>query len=600
MDFINIPILLFSLLLSVSILTSLISSRIGIPLILAFLCIGLSISAGDLDLFQEIKRPAIIFFIGSVALAMILFDSGFHTALKNYKQNAKPSLILSTVGVILTALILAPFARWILDLSWLNSFLLVSIIGSTDSAAVFSLLRSKGLGLREKVKSTLEIESGTNDPMAVFMSLSFILLIQKSLSGESVGYGFLLPSLFQQGCIGTLMGFLTAFCVRYFVNKIRLDNALYPIFVLGLTLVGFSATNLLGGSGFLAIYIAGLILGNTRLKAYVQVSKFQKTLTWLSQITMFTCLGMFVSPAALKESWGLATWVAIILMFFARPLMVFTILHFFKQYNTGDKIFISFVGLRGATSFLLALMPIVLGLPYADVLFNITFVIVLISLAVQGFAIPLVGRWCGVTIPTLASAPVRTLIDLPDLPDSSLVMYQLDNQSAVLSQTNIPRWAKPTLVVRKGISYPAGIGLRQLKEGDRVYVFLSSQLQRSSLDKIYGRSMPDENADLGDFPISCQTTFEELEKLYGIQVDKGIRANTIADLFKQEFAEVEVGDRLILDAVELVVHEVEKGKVVRVGIDIDPKHNHSLKTRIKRFSWANIKKRLTRMKNVLN
>ncbi len=600
MDFINIPILLFSLLLSFSILTSLISSRIGIPLILAFLCVGLTISAGDLNVFQSVKRPGIIFFIGSVALAMILFDSGFHTALKNYKQNAKPALLLSTLGVILTAVILAPFAHWIFELDWLNSFLLVSIIGSTDSAAVFSLLRSKGLGLREKVKSTLEIESGTNDPMAVFMSLSFIMIIQRTLTGEAVSYGFLLPSLLQQGCIGALMGFVSAIAIRFFVNRVRLDHALYPIFVLGLALVGFSATNLLGGSGFLAIYIAGLILGNTRLQAYAQVSKFQKTLTWLSQITMFTCLGMFVSPSALESVWGLATWISILLMFLARPIMVFGILHFFKQFNTGDKIFISFVGLRGATSFLLALMPIVLGLPQADILFNITFVIVLLSLAVQGFTIPLVGRWCGVTIPTLASAPVSTLIDLPDLPDSSFVMYKLDEQSSALSNTKIPRWAKPTLVVRKGISYPAGIGLKQFKEGDRIYVFLSSQLQRSALDKIYGRTMPEENLDFGDFPLSCQTTFEDLEKLYGIQVDKGIRSSTIGDLFKQEFAEVEIGDRLMLDAVELVVHDVQKGKVVSVGIDIDPKHKHSLHTHIKKFNFSNLKKRLTRPKKTLD
>ncbi len=600
MDFINLPILLFSLLLSVSILTSLISSRIGIPLILAFLCIGLGISSGGFDIVKSLQRPGIVFFIGSVALAFILFDSGFHTSIKNYRQNAKPALLLSTAGVILTSIILAPFAHWIFDLDWLNSFLLVSIIGSTDSAAVFSLLRSKGLGLREKVKSTLEIESGTNDPMAVFMTLSLIAIIQKNMLGESQSYAFLLPTLLQQGCIGALMGVVTALTMQFFVNHVHLDNALYPIFVLGLALLGFSLTNMLGGSGFLAIYITGLFVGNTRLYAHAQVSKFQKTMTWLSQITMFTCLGMFVAPSALDGLWGLATWISVILMFVARPLMVFIILHFFKQFSFGDKLFISFVGLRGATSFLLALIPLVLGLPYAEILFDIIFIMVFLSLAVQGFTIPLVGRWCGVTIPTLKSAPVSTQIDLPDLVDSSLVMYQMDEQTPAVIGTEIPRWAKPILVVRKGISYPAGTGLKQLKGGDKVYTFLSSQSQRGILDKIYGRGSTEEHLGLGDFPLSAETTFEELARLYGIHIDKGIRTSSIANLFSQEFSAVEIGDRLILEDIELIVLQIEKGRVLSVGIDIDPKHNHDLKKHIKRLTFGEIKKRLTRKKKMLN
>lgn len=600
MDFVNLPLLLVSLLLTISILTSLISSRIGIPLILVFLCLGLTIGLGPWPILQTLRHPGIVFFIGSVALAMILFDSGFHTSIKDYKQNAKPAILLSTAGVILTSLFLAPFVHWVLQLDWLNSFLLVSIIGSTDSAAVFSLLRSKGLGLREKVKSTLEIESGSNDPMAVFMTLAFITIIQKNLEGSAVSYSFLLPSLLEQAFIGLLVGFVGATFIRFLINKVHLDTALYPIFVLGLALMGFSATSLLGGSGFLAIYIMGLMLGNTRIQAAAQVSKFQKTMTWLSQITMFTCLGMFVTPSALQDVWGLATWIALILMFVARPLMVFTILYFFKQFTLNDKIFISFVGLRGATSFLLALIPIVLGLPYADILFDITFVMVLLSLAVQGFTIPLMGKYCGVTIPTLASAPVSTQIDLPDLADSAFVMYQLEKETPVVLGKSVPRWAKPTLVVRRGVSYPAGTGLKELKAGDKVYIFLSSALQRPILDKFYGRGVAEESLDLGDFPLSCSTTFGELEHLYGIQVDKGIRSSSIADLFKQEFAEVEIGDRLILDAVELVVHDVQDGQVVGVGIDIDPKHGNSIKTHIKKLSFSNLKKRLTRTKKVIN
>ena len=599
MDFINLPVLLFSVMLTISILTSLVSSRVGIPLILAFLCMGLAISAGHIEMLQTLHRPGIIFFIGSVALAMILFDSGFHTSMKNYRQNAKPALLLSTVGVVLTTLVLAPFVHFLMDISWSLSFLLVAMISSTDSAAVFSLLRSRGLGLRERVKSTLEIESGTNDPMAIFLTLSFIFIIQQQISNQAVQYGFLLPTLLEQAVIGGVIGIGAAILIRQLINKIPLDTALYPIFVLGLTLLCFSMTNLLQGSGFLAVYIAGLLLGNTRIQAYAQISKFQQTMTWLCQITMFTSLGLFVTTDGLPQIWDVGFLLSILLMLMARPLMVFVILHFFKQFNLGDKLFISFVGLRGATSFLLALMPIVLGLPYAQTFFDIIFIMVLISLAVQGFMIPIVGRWCGVTIPVLESAPITTQIDLPGLGDSSLITYQLDEQTPVVLGEKIPRWAKPTLVLRNGISYPAGTGLRQLKAGDKVYIFLSSELQRPVLDKLFGRPSSDEIMCRGDFPISANTTFDELEHLYGISVDRGIRNSTISDLFSQEFADVEIGDRLVLDAIELVVHSIEDGRVGMVGIDFDPKGKNSIHHHIKLLSLKNLKKRLTRPKKIV-
>ena len=593
MDFINLPVLLFSVLLTISILTSLVSSRVGIPLILAFLCMGLAVSAGHIEMLQSLQRPGIVFFIGSVALAMILFDSGFHTAMKNYRQNAKPALLLSTLGVVMTAIFLAPFVHFLMGIDWTASFLLVSMISSTDSAAVFSLLRSKGLGLRERVKSTLEIESGTNDPMAIFLTLSFILIIQQQQAHQAIQYGFLLPTLLEQAFVGGIVGVGSAILIRVLINKVPLDTALYPIFVLGLTLLCFSATNLMKGSGFLAVYIAGLILGNTRIQAYAQISKFQQTMTWLCQITMFTCLGLFVTTDGLHTIWDSAFLLSLILMLVARPIMVFAILHFFKQFSVGDKIFISFVGLRGATSFLLALLPIVLALPDASVFFDIIFIMVLVSLAVQGFMIPIVGRWCGVTIPVLQSAPITTQIDLPGLGDSSLITYQLDEQTPVVLGETIPRWAKPTLVLRNGISYPAGIGLRQLKAGDKVYVFLSSELQRPVLDKLFGKQATDDMISHGDFPISARTTFGELEHLYGISVDRGIRNSSIADLFHQEFSDVEIGDRLVLDSIELVVHTIEDGYVSSVGLDFDPKGKNSIHHHIKLLSLKNLKKRLT-------
>ena len=565
MDFINLPILLAGLLLTISIMTSLVSSRAGVPLILLFLCIGLVVGAGNFEMLQALQHPRIVFFVGSVALAMILFDSGFHTPMKNYREDAKPAILMSTVGVVFTALILVPFVEWMMGFGWLTAFLLVSIISSTDSAAVFFLLRSKGLSLKDRVKSTLEIESGTNDPMAIFLTLMFALLLR-----HEVSWPILISSFATQALVGASAGFLLSFLMRFLVNKFHLETALYPIFVLGLALFGFGVSNLLGGSGFLTLYIAGLLVGNSRIQAYAQISKFQQTFTWLSQISMFVVLGLFVTFSGLLEVWGPAFAISVALMFVARPLMVFLLLSPFKVYGVGEKIFISFVGLRGATSILLALIPMVFGLPYADEIFNIIFVMVLISLAIQGFAIPIVGHWCGVALPIIKKDPVKTEIDLPGLTDSSLVMYEMSDTTPAVCGGKIPKWAKPTLVIRNGVSYPSGARLRQLKKGDKVYLFVSSELQRPVLDHLFGGGNVAEKGTYGDFPIAPTTTFAELEWMYGLNIDKGIRDYSIAELFEQEFDGIEVGDRLSLGAVELVVHNLENGVLSEVGIDIDP------------------------------
>jgi len=585
MDFINAPILLFGILLTISILTSLISSRVGIPLILIFLCIGLALGAGQIEMLHSLQNPRIIFFVGSLALAMILFDSGFHTPNKNYREDAKPSLILSTLGVAVTSFILAPFVKFILGVDWLQALLLVSIISSTDSAAVFFLLRSKGLALREKVKSTLEIESGTNDPMAIFLTLAFATLLQQQEHGLSASYAFVIPAFFKQALIGAGAGFVLATLIRFLVNKFKLETALYPIFVLGLGLFGFAVSNMLGGSGFLTVYISGFLVGNSRIQAHTQISKFQQTITWLSQISMFTVLGLFVSLRSLTSVWIQALAISLVLMFVARPAMIFLLLAPFRQYSVHEKLFISCVGLRGATSVLLALIPIVFELDNAEIYFNIIFVMVMISLASQGFAIPMLARWCGVTIPLVQKDPVKTEIDLPGLTDSSLLMYELtDNTPAVLGEP-IPTWARPTLIIRNGVSYPSGTRLKALKAGDKIYVFVASELQRPLLDHLFGGGIIGTKAPLSDFPIAPSTTFAELEWMYGLTVDKGIRDYSIAELFQQEFADVAVGDRLKLDTVELVVRGIENGILTAIGIDIDPyTHKHpSLLSRLRKY-----------------
>ena len=579
MDFVNLPILVFSVLLCISILTSLFSLRAGVPLILIFLCIGLITGSSGLPVFEALRRPRICLFIGSLALALILFDSGFQTEMRHFRMARRPAVLLATLGVLITATVLAPFGRWVLNIGWVPAFLLASVISSTDSAAVFFLLRSQGLTLREKVKATLEVESGANDPMAIFLTVSCILLLQNQALQGAAAYGTMVSLFLGQILVGGGMGYLCGQGMRVCLNAVRLENALYPIFVTGMVLLEFAATNMLGGSGFLAVYMTGLLLGNSRIQARTPIARFHQTLTWLSQITMFTCLGLFVTIDGLQRYWKPALALSFLLMIVVRPVMVWGILSFFRRYSRGEKFFISFVGLRGATSVLLALMPIVYALDFAEAFFNIVFVMVLLSLSIQGFFIPMMARRSHVVVPPTHPDPATAEIDLPGLVDSSLILYQLTDSSPVVRGETIPRWAIPSLVVRKGVAYFSGGVLRRLQPEDKVYVFLPSGNRRGILDHLYGAGTDGDvlNARdiFGDFPISPTATFGELANLYGIRVPEHMRAVTIADFMHTEFSDIEIGDRLSLDTVELVVRSLDNGMLTGVGLDIDPTRQRS-------------------------
>jgi len=271
------------------------------------------------------------------------------------------------------------------------------------------------------------------------------------------------------------------------------------------------------------------------------------------------------------------------LIILIRPVMIWGILSFFRTYTAAEKNFISFVGLRGATSILLAMMPIVYALDFADSFFNIIFVMVLLSLSLQGFLIPFMARRCHVTIPTLHPDPAASEVDLPGLVDSSLILYQLTDKSPVVLGEKIPRWAVPSLVVRDGVAYFSGSTLRRLQNGDKVYVFLPIGSRRGILDHLYGAgedaSMLESQDIFGDFPIAPTTKFSELAVLYGIKVPHHIQALSVAEFMMGEFADLEVGDRLSLDKVELVVRAMENGVLTGIGLDIDPTRQRSFYAR---------------------
>lgn len=566
MEFINFPILIFSVILVFSILTSFVSSRANVPLILVVLCIGLFFGdKGGLGIVAGYHQPKLAFFVGSLALAFILFDSGYQTNLANVRKNLTPAVLLSSFGVFFTALLLAPAAHYIVGLPWLDSFLLASIISSTDAAAVFFVLRMGGVSIREKIKTTLEMESGSNDPMAIFLTFSFLTFYAVK-EADLITFG---GQFFMQMGIGVAAGFALSWLIKTIVGKVDFDAGLYPVLVIGMALSGFALTNMLGGSGFLALYISGIIAGQAKLKGHYQIVRFQTTLTWLSQIILFLTLGFFADMRQMPSMFLPALVLGLVLLFVARPAAVFACLWPFK-YSFREKVFISFVGLRGATSILLALAPLVKDVPQAHVIFSIIFLMVLMSLAVQGLLIIPMAKKCLVVLPLLEKPALKSEIDLPGLVDSYLITYKLTESTPAVQGAKIPRWAMPVYVQRDDISYN-GANIKTLRAGDQIYVFAVNDTFVHQLDELYGGGQStDFPENMGDFVLSSDILLKEFAYLYNVNVPKKWKERTLREALEENFSDLDVGDRFLVGKMELIIRKKEGQRITEVGLNLEP------------------------------
>ncbi|MBP5534778.1 MAG: potassium/proton antiporter [Alphaproteobacteria bacterium] len=566
MEFINFPILIFSVILVFSILTSFVSSRANVPLILVVLCIGLFFGdKGGLGIVAGYHQPKLAFFVGSLALAFILFDSGYQTNLANVRKNLTPAVLLSSFGVFFTALLLAPAAHYIVGLPWLDSFLLASIISSTDAAAVFFVLRMGGVSIREKIKTTLEMESGSNDPMAIFLTFS-LLTFYAVKEADLITFG---GQFFMQMGIGVAAGFALSWLIKTIVGKVDFDAGLYPVLVIGMALSGFALTNMLGGSGFLALYISGIIAGQAKLKGHYQIVRFQTTLTWLSQIILFLTLGFFADMRQMPSMFLPALVLGLVLLFVARPAAVFACLWPFK-YSFREKVFISFVGLRGATSILLALAPLVKDVPQAHVIFSIIFLMVLMSLAVQGLLIIPMAKKCLVVLPLLEKPALKSEIDLPGLVDSYLITYKLTESTPAVQGAKIPRWAMPVYVQRDDISYN-GANIKTLRAGDQIYVFAVNDTFVHQLDELYGGGQStDFPENMGDFVLSSDILLKEFAYLYNVNVPKKWKERTLREALEENFSDLDVGDRFLVGKMELIIRKKEGQRITEVGLNLEP------------------------------
>lgn len=458
-----------SILLLISIFAGKTSYKFGVPTLLFFLGVGmLAGSEGIGGIYFD--DPNLAQFVGIMAFNFILFTGGFETDFKQIKPVLSQGLILSTAGVLLTAVSLGLFVFWITDYFTIyESLLLGSIVSSTDAAAVFSILRSKKMGLKNNLRPLLELESGSNDPMANVLTIVFTGLVvnqDNSLVGE-------IPFLFQQIIIGALMGLALGFLSKRIINKISLDfDGLYPVLVIALLLFTYSSTTFLSGNGFLAVYITGIYLGNQELMHKKTILRAFDGFSWLMQIVLFLTLGLLVYPSELLEVAGIGLIISLFLIFVARPISVFSTLAFFKT-KTRNKWFISWVGLRGAVPIVFATYPLVAGIEKANLIFNIVFFISITSLLIQGTTLSFMAKVFHVNLPEKVKKYKRLDTEFSEKARKEFAELTIESASPWANKKIIDLGlANKALItmIKRGDSYITPNGGTILLAGDLVYI----------------------------------------------------------------------------------------------------------------------------------
>lgn len=468
MPSIELLMLTGSALLLVAILFSKLSSRLGIPALVLFLLVGmLAGSEGPGGIF--FNNPQLVQSLGVIALSYILFAGGLDTDWRSVKPVVREGLVLSTCGVAITALLVGWFVHTVLDFSWLEALLLGAIVSSTDAAAVFSVLRSRNVSLRGDLKPLLEFESGSNDPMAVFLTVGMILL----LTDPAAGLLTLLPLVVWQMTIGAGLGYLLGKGAVLLINRLRLDyEGLYLVLTLTLVALIYGFTSLIKANGFLAVYVAGITMGNSAFVQKKSLLRFHDGLAWLMQIVMFLVLGLQVFPSHLLPVISVGLAVAAFLMLVARPVSVFASL-LFSRLTLPEKGLISWVGLRGAVPIVLATFPLLAGVDKAEMIFNLVFFIVLTSALLQGSTIPLAASWLKLEAPSGAPSALMTDGEGNPVGPCALNSILLSSASRAagkqLIDLHLPRGVLVAYIQRDGEFIVPGGGT-VLNSGDRVHL----------------------------------------------------------------------------------------------------------------------------------
>jgi potassium/hydrogen antiporter len=581
-------ILVGGALVVLSVLVGQLSNRIGAPLLLVFLALGM-LAGEDGPLGIQFSDFSATYQLGSLALAIILFDGGLRTPVANFRIALGPSLALATVGVLVTAAIAGMFASWIFGLNWRQGMLLGAIVASTDAAAVFVLLHQRGTELQRRVGATLEIESGINDPMAIFLTVACVGLIR---SGQVAPGWEVLFDFGREMLGGAVIGVAGGYALLWMINRAEVAPGLYPILAAAGALVIFAGAAQVHASGFLAVYLAGLVIGNNRHRAATMIDRVHDAMAWLSQILLFLMLGLLVTPHNLIPDLGKAIAVAMVLLLVARPVATVLCLTPFRM-TWREQGFIGWVGLRGAVPIFLAIIPLLAGLPNATTYFNVAFVVVLVSLTLQGWTVVTAARLLHLELPPTPEPVDRLDITPQPTMNRDIVVHRVAPGSRALGrplpELHLPPRTRIMAVIRDGTVMNRA-ALEQLLVDDTVLVIVPPE-QHHALDRVFATPPAEARVaaaerDLGEFSFPGDSPLADLALMYGLPMPEDVAPGAtlgsyLADLIGRHPVP---GDRAAWGPVELVARAVdEDARITQVGLEVEPDSLPSHRRRLRRL-----------------